>query len=54
MTSPGEQAEARMLWAKSLTRLANDFAGANNNSDEDIKVKVALAMLIGAATKAGL
>jgi len=52
--SNGEQAEARMLWARSLTNLANDFSRANNGSREDLQVHAALAILVTAATKAGL
>jgi len=50
----GEKMAARLAWAKLLTQLANDFPAANTDGSQDRKVQLALAMLVGAATRAGL
>ncbi len=50
----GEKMKRRNEWAKQLTALATDFPGATTNDESDRLVTVALAMLVQAATKAGL
>jgi len=50
----GEKMKRRNEWAKQLTDLCNNFPGATTNGEADRGVTVALAMLVQAATKAGL
>jgi len=50
----GEKMKRRNEWAKQLTDLCNNFPGAKTNAESDRKVTVALAMLVAAATQAGL
>jgi len=51
----GEQMLRRQEWAKSLTELCNNFPSAKTEGDEnDRHVTLALAVLVAAATRAGL
>lgn len=50
----GEKMKRRNEWAKQLTELCNNLPGATTDNEDDRHVTMALAVLVAAATAAGL